>query len=404
MTEAAEQTAPPRTESEVSPEQQARRSKEIGLVASSVFNKKSQENDESGTKIRGSKQLYEPKQEYFANGPLAFPTTEGTDKGNPLATTYEDSTTGETYDVYVDQITGIDDKGNYTCKVIKQGEGGRDDAARYDMTIPPSELMGMNLVSERQAIEAGFTGEEREFVKTYLDTIDPSMETPEMTDEMSTQIEKIAREKGMLTAGDMRAIIDKTVPEGHPDREDADKALQAIDGKTILDKDDFHAMMDVLGVGPAGIEKQAASLRAEITQQKDILTKFPDDEIAKRRLEQAEKELGMVNQMDKMMEEAREKGEDPMDEYFKRAQEGDLDSGKARDVIEGVAKGDFNSLLDMLPEFDASTPEGKERREKILATLKEGGKFSAGLIGILLGMALGISVSIAAESLKHSSR
>lgn len=390
----------PKSERMTTPEEiQTRRVRELGEVASSIFRGRQSADkgpdDLTAKAIRGAEQFKELKKEHFEHGPLIFPTTEGTEKGNPLSLDHEGNET------YLEEITGIDDDGNYTCRIIDKNEVGNEDATRHTVTITPRELFDMNLTAERANIEEGLEGNELKVAQTYLDTIDPNAETPEITDETAKRMETVAREQGMLTASDLSQIVDRAIPADDPDREKAQKLLDSLNDKTVVDREDFHEALSIMGIDRNTIHSRADIIRADIIKQKNILKDLPNDEMATRTLKELEAEFTMINNLDTLWTESEKQGKTPFDTFFEKAQDGELRSGEIAGLLSDFTKGEYDSLVEKLPDLMGKT---EEEKKAIKEKLKKGGINTLLALIYMLAAAGILTAGIVAEAAQDRSK
>lgn len=402
MSEATTEAPQPKAEQEISPETASRRKKELGLVASSIFHgEASRDNPQDNPvaqAVLSAKFASERTAEQLQKDPLKFNIESSNEKGEPTKIDHDGQ------DAAIDEIVDVDEDDNLICKVINTADIGAEDAQKHTVTLSRKEVHDAILLAERGKIEGGLSGDELTVAQTYLDTIDPTKETPEITDEMAATVEQAAKDNGMLTGETLSNIVDKATPADSADRAKADALIASLEGKTVIDEGDFNDALGVLGINRGVIMQQANELREKINQQREILEKNPNDIFAKTVLEESNAKFTMLSAIYQKWGESEQKGETPFTEFFKKAQDGQLQSGEINNFLSGMAEGDYTTIADKLPDILGKTEEERKALKKAAEIAKKGGKGSLLIFLYLLAAAGSFAAGVVMEAAKNQSQ
>lgn len=372
---------------------------------------------------------------------------QGTRKLNSIATLGALSTTGEEYqgverDNQGNTVTkkGIDmTKGNpvtveatrpngqkpETVKIIRIIKGSdttftcemqtTDDSTGWTAEIPRSDVVNKQLAVEATAIMGQFQGTEQQVVQLYINLLqngDQALEgkTP---DEVNQLIEAAAKQAGVLTVDDIKAAVDKMLPEVKP----ADPAQQLTaeqqaqnarrtrmvealsnSGKNIADQEVLGAVFNSEGFTPEQLAQQANQAQTRIAQAQARVNADPNNQEARQALAAAQSESALIS----MAREAT-RADGPMSTYLERMAKGDIPPEQGRAAVAAFREGNLIPLIEMAqPELTPNPTDTADQAAEKAAKKKalEDAAKKSGNIFLYLLAALVLSTQAVTESTK----
>ncbi|HUQ85630.1 MAG TPA: hypothetical protein VM077_04860 [Candidatus Limnocylindrales bacterium] len=340
--------------------------------------------DPVSRKINYSNELGEISADALLSDPKEFPEEPSAKDGEPVFVTLA---SGERAKLI--KITAVDGEDDLTCEYeVDIVTGAEKTSKRTKGPVSRKSIVQGNIVAERTAIEAGFTGDEQAVVRAYIDSLDPAIADPELpTDE---QIEGVAKDR-MLTTEDVRNLITKISPDVTKLSPETQKLLKGLEGKLVLTPSDFREVINLMGGSKEAFSKRSEELTAEIIRLKGIVTANPDDKISRIKLEEIQAEQALIGNAYDLLTETNDKGQTQLDQYFEMAQNGELNSNEAQAFIQAIREGDFTSLIDQIvtKQTENIPPDQKEAEKTLLRKALTVGAYT-------VGSPLGIAALLAA--------
>ncbi len=399
---------PPQTErvdNEVSAEIQQRREGEVRAVASALFNRRKERfNPDNADADPAARQLITA--DYYANlgaedfideegkeKTHSFPESRTEGKGNPLEVVIDGKS------AVLVEIAGIQEDDKYDCFIMDPS----DQDVRQNVTLSRKEVFTAHLLSERDIILNGFQGDQKIVAETYLTAIDPrTTHKPEVAQDTTKSVESVAKEHGMITTTDIKTLV-RTAKGDQIAEADADKLFAQLEGKTILEKDDFTTLIRTLGLNPDSLREAKQQDTKDILHLYDLRKHAPENSDTYKELSEqiaeAETNLKNANQLIEFCAKMKENG--AIDTFFEKAQNGELPADEMNKFIGSLVEGNYAELIKHIPGLNI--PENASEEEK-KAKMKEALKAtSKGLVWVLLAI-LAASATVAINATTYAAK
>lgn len=235
------------------------------------------------------------------------------------------------------------------CTFDNSKDGGRpildSRGQSLEIGIPRADLVNAQLAAERATYEGLFEGDDKIVLAARIDAL-PQAGSKTPPPEIDSALENSANNIGLPTTSAIKGLVESIKANGTPNSEAVDKLLINLEGKTLLTKEDFHQLVDLLG-GREAITQEVTRLRAVITENAKILETNPSDAMAQRVLNESKAQLTLLDEQDQIWAEAEAESKTPFDDYFEKAQNGELDAEKTEALMNALEKGDFTPILEL---------------------------------------------------------
>lgn len=278
MVEAAQQTRP--TEAESSPEQRAVKA-DTREVTSSLFAQKVPENPtaEDARRIDA-----DPAAQAIFTAQYCARVDERTirEKGGiPLREGMSAKVMGtEGGEGRLVEITGVDGD-NLKCK-YEVGEG--DSTAMFEESFTRGEIQNSILVSEKDAIVNGFSGEQQQVVKAQLDTLDPSVKPEDINQPDAETLRKAAESLNLASAEHAQTLIETMTPseQNSPQVQAIKKRLEA---RIFADPKDFSDISHIISPDIYSLDDRIGAISEDRIKMEVEASGLADDDPKKKELQ-----------------------------------------------------------------------------------------------------------------------